>query len=458
MIKCPSCGAEIEFDPSLQEVKCSYCNNIIKIEDFKENIEDIKGAQVDKDTFSGESYKCNQCGATLMTFDDTAITFCCYCGSQAIIKDRIVNQINPDLIIPFSKTKEECVNAYKNKINKFLFAPKYLKEDMQLDKFRGIYMPYAIFNLTKNGSVSNEGETYRGRFGDYVFYDKYRVDTELDVSYDGISFDLISKFYDNFSRAIPFDYNKAEPFNIHYLHGFYADTFDVNKEQYVETAKEVVAPDVSKRLKTDPIIRKHGVASPKINFDFDSKIGMYPVYFLATRDKTNKKVHYAAVNGQTGEVACDVPFDFGKYILVSLLVSAVIFLIINTFLILTPTKVAIFAIIMGIINLIIATSQVSKIDDRLYHYSDIGYQSKNDNNANKKKQKTSVFKYIYKIVLGIIIAFIAIFSNLADDLYYYGATFISLILIILSYIDLVKEHNLLSSSELPQFEERGGNK
>ena len=545
MVKCPNCGAEIEFDPSLQEVKCDYCYSTFKVEELNNiNLETIQGAQHDNDVYSGETYKCNQCGATLMTFDETAITFCSYCGSQAIIKDKMISVNNPDFVIPFAKTKYDCMKAYKDRINGFFLAPSYLKKDAQIDKFRGIYMPYAVFNLHKNGKETNKGEICTGRVGSYIYYDKYDVTADVDVSYEGLSFDLVSKFYDNFSTSIPFNFKLAKPFDINYLHGFYADTYDVKDSHYKYVAQQIVAPDVSRRLRSNVTFRRYGVSSPKIDLKCDSKIGMFPVYFLATRDKSNKKVHYAAVNGQTGKVACDLPIDFGKYILVSLVVALAIFAIINGALVLTPTKVAVFSIIMCIINLIISKNQARKIDERANHTTDIGIvsqASKSDSvsktltglndaygipnkqveelnkdsgllgelapllffwilfamfglydglsgfligligasfvmvpscliiiaqhnntkktSSDKKKNKKSVaFKYIYKEIIGIIISVLAIMSMQANDFYYYGAAFVSLLLVILSFKDLVQEHNLLTSNVLPQLNERGGNK
>ena len=46
--------------------------------------------------------------------------------------------------------------------------------------------------------------------------------------------------------------------------------------------------------------------------------------------------------------------------------------------------------------------------------------------------------------------------NFVNDAYYYGAAIISLALVLLSFSDLVKEHNILVTNKLPQLEKRGG--
>ena len=33
--KCPNCGGTVEFDGSLQKMKCPYCESIFNVDDFK---------------------------------------------------------------------------------------------------------------------------------------------------------------------------------------------------------------------------------------------------------------------------------------------------------------------------------------------------------------------------------------------------------------------------------------
>ena len=47
-------------------------------------------------------------------------------------------------------------------------------------------------------------------------------------------------------------------------------------------------------------------------------------------------------------------------------------------------------------------------------------------------------------------------GNPVEDSYYYGASLLALSLVILSFYDLVKEHNILVTNKLPQLEKRGG--
>ena len=238
----------------------------------------------------------------------------------------------------------------------------------------------------------------------------------------------------------------------------------------------------------------------------DSKVGMFPVYFLSMLDKSGNNISYAVINGQTGKVVADLPIDFKKYIIGSLILTIPFFLLLNSFFVFTPTIVLIIGIILGIISLVVSLSQLKEIEERENGgKSQTIKDSKTPTGAivfvfisilmiflgifvrsfvalieavififyaflikvlNPKKpkieqpkedyKKIPKFKYIIKPILGIIMGVGVIFINFVNDIYYYGAALGILALIIWSFYDLVVEHNLLTKNKLPQLEKRGG--
>lgn len=456
MIKCPNCGGELKFSPGDKKVVCQYCASTF---DPKELNIDVKmSKENEENSYEGKTYSCSQCGAQLMTFDETAITFCSYCGSQAMIESKMMKQNNPDFIIPFNKTKEECIKAYKTKVSKSLFVPNYMKSDVVLEKFRGIYLPYCIYKMEHHGSCSNKGSKYSHRSGDYVYYDDYTITSDVDCSYDGVSYDLISKYYDKYSTAIPFDYKKKEDFNPNYLIGYYADTIDVDSSVYETNACLVAESDTITKLGKYREFSRYGCIRPKCNVNVtEKKIGMFPVYFLAIRNKDNKTINYAVVNGQTGKVACDLPISFGKYIIASLVLAVVLFLLTDNMFVFTPKVVAGISIAFSILSLIISLIQALQLHKNECHLDDLGYISKEEN-KNSNNKKSGIFKYLYKELLGIVIPIVCLAMNFVNDGYYYTSSVVALLFVILSFKDLVKEHNLLVSNKLPQLEKRGGDK
>ena len=462
MIKCPSCGGELKFSPKDKIVKCQYCSSEFDPKELKKEAKVAKEYEKPVDsTTKATVYRCTECGAELLTFDETAITFCSYCGSQAMLEGKMTRINNPDYIIPFKITKEECIEAYKRKINNAIFAPKYMKDDIVVEKFRGIYMPYCIYKLSYHDDAVNTGHVYTHHKGNYDYYDNYSLTLRVDTDYQGISYDLVSKLFDKYTDSIPYDFTKAEEFNSNYLIGYYADVRDVENNIYDGYVTKIVKDDSTKKLEKNRTFHKYGCI-PKIEpVITERKIGMFPVYFLAIRDKNKNYIHYAVVNGQTGKVATDIPFDFKKYVFGSLIVAALIFLLINHGLILLPVGIVIFSVISLIISCIISSSQLNKISMIEKHYDDLGFTSVNNISKAQMKKTKIPFKekiknYLYKQVIGIIIGILVIIINPVNDIYYYCVSIVNFVLAIWTFHDIVKERNLLVSSKLPQLESRGG--
>lgn len=381
MIKCPNCAAELKYKVEDKKITCDYCGTKFNPKELRTKIQvagETKEEKIDSDNcFEGRSYTCSQCGASLLTFDETAITFCSYCGSQAMIESKMIKINNPDYIIPFKKTREECIKNYKKKLRHSFFAPSYMKSDIVISKFRGIYLPYGIYNLKYNGKFSNSGSKFSHRSGDYVYYNDYSIVADSDAEYDGISFDLLSIYYDKYSLLLPFDSRECEDFNPNYLAGFYADTKDVIAETYDGDAKEVVRRNCNKILKKNRKFRKYGCKNPKLPIAVSKrKVGMFPVYFLAIRDKKEEHVNYAVINGQTGKVAASLPLDFKKYLLVTILLSILFyFLIDKSELLFLPKTIVLFSILASVVSMMVSSHQLTKIAINKGHYDDLGYMS-----------------------------------------------------------------------------------
>lgn len=450
MIKCPNCGGVLKHDASKNIVKCEHCGSEFKAD---QKIAPTKKAG-ETNQLNGKVYSCSQCGANLMTFDETAITFCSYCGSQAMIESKMMVQTNPDYVIPFSKTKEECIKKYKEKVNKSIFVPNYMKSDIVVDKFRGIYIPYCIYKLGFKGVDKEKGSKYSHRSGDYQYYNDYSLEFNVDANYEGFSYDLSSKFYDRYSEAIPFNEEEKIPFSPNYMLGYYADAKDVDANLYLDSAKNEAHEDYSKRITSTSEAVKYGCKGAHVNFDqVEQKIAMFPLYFLAIRSKNDKRVSYAIVNGQTGELVTELPVSYTKYIIGSIIVSAIVFLLINNFLVLTPHKVCFVAIVFAVLGLIIGFVQSHTLADREKHNDDIGLKS-----VKQEESSLKIFSALSIVlaVLAMLIPVVILALKPVDDIFYYEAAIVSLGLVLFNFYSIIKKHNELVSTKLPQLEKRGG--
>lgn len=469
MISCPGCGQSLRFDPKLQRLVCDYCSNTYDPEELKSgktaaatvnynNDEEVEAAaNSDDESFEGTLFTCPQCGGEILSDNDTAITFCSFCGVSIELTGRTVKMKAPSYVIPFTQSKDECQTAYKSFIKKALFAPKYMQEDSQLEKLRGIYMPYWIYEFDYAGNAYYNGETSKRR-GDYIITNHYSVETNLNLYYKGIAFDASSSYSDAYSQAIsPYDISKCKDFNVGYLSGFYADTADVKSEVYNEQARDVVSQDATQYIfnqhssvKSTYGVKTTGKELSRYLHTKDEKLGYFPVWFLSTKHKDG--VSYAVVNGQTGKVAADIPIDYMKYIIGSLILALPIMCGLNLVITLRPSAMTVFAIIFAIISLFISNSEMDLLYTRNRGFDDRGLlssygatmpeelerQAKAAKPVKKDKKKTT----LSSVGSGMFSAAFVFFALALETEFYYlllGSVVLGAIGIIIKCIDSVKD-------------------
>ncbi|MBQ6454072.1 MAG: efflux RND transporter permease subunit [Coriobacteriales bacterium] len=428
-------------------------------------------------------------------------------------------------------------------VKKAIFAPNYLVSDTQIDRFRGIYMPYWVYNFAHRGEFSVPGETSRRR-GDYVYTSHYRMRNNVDATYSGISYDAASEFSDNLSGAIaPFDTGHAQMFSPAYLSGFYADAGDVPQNVYEDNALDMVSHHAAHELSKQAGYGSHGVGrddiAKKLKFRArEAQMGFFPVWFMSCLSKNGKRVSYAVVNGQTGKVAADLPIDFKKYLLGSLALAVPLFVLLNLFLTLTPFMALLISIVLSLACMLISNFQLDQIYVREQHLDDEGYVTAHKLNRNKNKVKkraaesknskeflnvlktfgtwvlmaiaipiigafgsfifvfvilgaiaVSIYTWVEGLVkdragginqpggyvvkeampfqqkiptlikpfIGVLAAIVILIVNPALDLWFYGVATGCMLLIIWSFLDIIKGHNMLTTRPIPQMvDKRGG--
>ena len=477
MIECPNCGGNLKFDISSQQMKCEYC---LTTHDPYEVSKD-RDAEENND-FDVTIFTCPQCGGEILSTDTSAAEFCSFCGASTILSSRISNEKKPARIIPFKQTKDACKEAYLARMKKAVFAPDELKDKKYIDSFRGIYMPYWVYNISQQGTVHLKGEkSYRK--GNYIYTDHYDISGDIDACYNNLSYDASSSFSDSISEQLaPYNTKEQKDFTPSFLSGFYADTADVSSDTYQQDALKIAnTTSYNKVKKTAEFSGMSFAANNSANIG--SSLGttcaapervMYPVWFMSYRK--GDRVAYATVNGQSGKVAADIPVDIRKYVLGSLILAVPIFIILNLLFTLTPTTVLGYSTILAIITLIIYLTEVSKIYHRDKRHDDRGYlylQSSFASESQKKKlsktglSSSDLIKYSllgnkFKIpgftgsLAAIVLSLLVQLWHPIADFWYYGGALAAFLGVLFSMMAIMKKYNILVTRELPQFNKRGG--
>ncbi len=329
--KCPCCGGAIEFDSSLQKMKCPFCDTEYEVDTLKQYDDELKEECPDKMEWesaaggeweSGEAdkifvYVCNSCGGEIAADESTAATKCPYCDSNVVIAGNLSGSLKPDLIIPFKLNREDAKKAFHRHLSGKLLLPKVFKTEAHIDEIKGIYVPFWLFDTAADARVRYRAtRIFRWSDSNYIYTrtSHYSVVRAGSIAYDGIPVDGSSKMQDELMESIePFDASGMEAFKIPYLSGYLADKYDVSAEASVERANQRVRKSTEDAFRRT--VRGYATVIPEnTNIklrDGRSRYALYPVWILNTTWQDKK--YTFAMNGQTGKLVGDLPCDYKKY-------------------------------------------------------------------------------------------------------------------------------------------------
>ena len=325
--KCPNCGSKIVFVPKTGKWKCDSCNGEYDLETLKKynnaSSEENNSKESDVEDVNYVEYHCKDCGAKIIADENTASTFCVYCGNTAILKSKLSGKFAPSKIIPFKKSKEEALEAFKNLSKGKPLMPKFFNKQENIEKLSGVYIPFWLFSIATNGNIDvSATKVFTWRSGDieYTKTDTYDVKRSGKMNFERVPVDGSTRFDDSLMNSIePFNYKELVDYNHAYLSGFLAEKYDVESDK----AKEDAIKRAEETTKSTLLSSVQGYASKIIkssNFEEDVKETEYvllPVWMVNV--KYNDNYYTFAMNAQTGEFIGDIPISKPRLIIFSIL-------------------------------------------------------------------------------------------------------------------------------------------
>lgn len=352
--KCPNCFASLNYNPKGKNWVCEYCGSKFTLEQLEENEKrfesnDVKNSvelktENEKQTENGnvesvemDEYFCKNCGAKIVADKNTAATFCVYCKNTAILKSRLSEKFSPSKIIPFSKTKEDAIQAFKNIGKGKFLMPKEFLNTKNIQELTGVYIPFWLYSCKMSGHVEGKADeitTWSDYNFEYTKTDTYHVERDGIYEFDNIPVDGSVRFNDAIMNSVePFNYKELCDFNYSYLSGFLAEKYDISKDDAkkitIDRAKQTAMNDLilSARLgKTAydtfvPSKRESNIENEEIEYV------LLPVWMVNI--KYNEKLYTFAMNGQTGKMIGDIPYSKKKAFIFGLILFVIIFTIVT---------------------------------------------------------------------------------------------------------------------------------
>lgn len=371
--KCPACGGALEFDSTLQKMKCPYCDSTFDVEELQDKDNTLDEAESTSGAWSmpsnewedGETdnmsvFTCNSCGGEIVADENLAASECPFCGNQVVMSGRFKGRLKPDVVIPFKLDKKMAKQKYQEHIKNKPLLPKQFKSENHIDEIKGLYVPFWLFDSDIEADATFEAENVRhwsDKNYDYTevsTYHEYRAGT---MSFENIPCDGSSKMDDDLMESIePFDFSEAVPFQTAYLAGYFADKYDVDEyenerranDRILDSAIDVLEDSIERiytTIKHPPVdavnVDNDGyglLASPFARMRVlggNVKYALYPVWLLTSTYKGQK--YTFAMNGQTGKFVGDLPIDkkkaflafIGSFIPSTIVASIIAMLLLN---------------------------------------------------------------------------------------------------------------------------------
>ncbi|MBQ1661543.1 MAG: hypothetical protein II054_03495 [Treponema sp.] len=482
--RCPSCGGTLRFDIQKQKLVCEYCESEFAPDSIAEmggaGESEAFGSEPESETMDAKIFTCPNCGAEVFATDLDAVEYCSYCGTFVTLESRLAKLQKPSYILPFTITKEKCLELYKEKLKKTHFLPKDMQANNAENMFRNTYIPFWVYTEKMNPDASVKFSTTESwRSGNTEYTQHYDISAKPEGTVDGIFFDASATLDDRISEQIGnFSLDSLQPYNSSLMTGSYADVADVEKNVYEDDVRKkgedaisnAVASEINSQDRFSSDFRHHSSVSHlnSKNTDgnysnVDAKLAMLPVWFMTWKNKD--RLCYSVINGNTGKMFAEIPADLKKYTLVSLLLSLPIFAIFNfcftfmpgTILLITAVLTAImFFTRMGVLKKL--NRQENRMDDKGFQRvfaAQEGQSSQTErsasNESSEKEGKKKVSLSGIPSIIALAVTAFLIYKKYPNDLYYYIGVFLNILSTFVSVASVVKAHNLSCSRPIPHF-------
>jgi DNA-directed RNA polymerase subunit RPC12/RpoP len=331
---CPTCGADLRFDPASGNLKCQHCGHeeaipaprgpIPELDLRAVERKDLPASEMEEHRFA----RCPSCGAQVELGSDEHARECPFCASPIVTDTGVSRQIKPQAQLPFLLSEEQARGAMNRWLGRLWFAPSDLRQYARAERaMQGIYVPY----WTYDAETRTEYAGQRGR----VYYETRPVTTIVNgrrqtvmqqvarIQWSPVRGQVARDFDDvlvlgsrslpkRFTDALaPWDLSVLSPYEPRFLAGFRAEGYTVPVDDGYGEARQlmdaVIQGDVRRDIGGDQQrIERMQTSVGALSF----KHVLLPVWLAAYRYR-GRSFRFG-VNGSTGSVEGERPYSSVK--------------------------------------------------------------------------------------------------------------------------------------------------
>ena len=346
---CPSCGADLLYEPQDGQLTCPYCGHKEAVAPSTAKVEErafdqyvrARPEQMGQLAANALEVQCQSCGAKSLFVPPEVAGRCEFCGVQIVAQPKSADPIMaPEGLLPFSISQKQAGDGLREWLSSLWFAPNGLKQFARPEAIHGIYIPFWVY-------YTNTTTRYTGQRGEHYWETETYTETDSQGRqvqrtrqvrhtrwYDasgtvpGWFGDLLvpattSLRSERVAALEPWDLDRVKPYNPAFLAGFKAQRYQVELADGFERAKDQMAPVIERDVRNDIGGDEQQIDTMDTEyFKTTFKHLLLPVY--AGAYQFNGRVFQIVVNGRTGEIHGDRPYSAAK---IALFVASIVVLI-----------------------------------------------------------------------------------------------------------------------------------
>lgn len=297
---CRNCGGNMVYEPRRKKLLCPYC--------------DSEGSQEIK---TGEDMNvCPSCNGRIKLGYYTSATKCSFCGNYIIQEQRMQGEYEPQLIIPFQITKSEVMELIAKEVEDRKYVPADFLAEKNLKTIEGSYVPFWTYDYDVDydyEAIGRKIKTWTKGTSVFTETSEYRVVRRVDMEFEAIPADASRGMPNDMMDLIePYSYADLQDFDMTYISGFLSEFYNDGAMMFEPRAASRTKKDARKIVENT--VEGYTLVTPvKDNPKLERKqirYALFPVWIY--RYHYGSKEYPLYVNGQTGKVVGEIPFDYGK--------------------------------------------------------------------------------------------------------------------------------------------------
>lgn len=297
IFKCVNCGGQVVYDPKEHSMRCLSCHGI--------NTEEL--------IQQTDVYSCINCGGQIERGEYRSATICKFCGASVILEDRITDLYEPNLIVPFSLSKEDAAQVLKKEFKKGMFIPGDFLSNKTLEFLEGNYVPFWLYNYDSAidyDAIGTKVKSWTSGSYRYTETSKYHVVRKMNIDFTRVPVDASFEMDDKTMDIMePYNYQELIDFKPGYLSGYEAEIYNFTSEQIEDRAIAKVNNDANEFINaTVKGYSSLGQVKKDIrNTKTGTEYALMPIWRYTYRYRNKNYQFY--VNAQTGKVSGKVPLS-----------------------------------------------------------------------------------------------------------------------------------------------------